>query len=365
MVASSGFSPREQRLIRDTALAFHESKHLPDMIREGRKPFARLIPSDYMGMCIVTEGPPRRYQWLNEAGAPNKLLSQYASLQPNDFVLQSVIRRRGSVLRDSEMISRRELVRSPLYQQSREMGMNLEQVMAVLLKIQPGVYCGITLYRDRRRAFTQREQARMQFLTRDFTVAIRNSHFIASPSTGEHLLEALRQRQNFEFIVLEPPSVERHRSPNATALIETWFPKVERTRSGLPRDWVEHLRRLVRMDTHARALNDTLEHTRDEETLLVTFMELPHPRSPRPWAILLHPLPESIPFPAKHVKELTPGELKVATAMLRNWDTDRVADELKLSRHTVKTHAKRIYKKLASDGHTDLMYQAARLLKQI
>lgn len=365
MVASIRFSALEQSLIRDTAIAFHESKHLPDMFREGRQPLARLIAADYMAMCIVTQGRPMRYQWLEEAGSPNKLLAQYASLQPNDFVLRSVVRRRGAVLRDSEMISRRELVRSPLYQQSRELGMKLEQVMAVLLEIQPGVFCGITLYRERRRAFTRREQAVMQLLTSDFTVAIRNSRLIDSPSKGDRLLEALSHRQHFEFIVLEPPSIERHRSPQATALIETWFTKSERTRSGLPRAWVEHLRQLVRMDAHERALNEKLEHTRGDETLLVTFMELSHPRSPKPWALLLHRFPESIPLPAKHVQELTPGELKIAMALLRNWETTRIAQELQLSHHTVKTHAKRIYKKLACDGHRDLMYQAARFLKPI
>ncbi|AKQ65472.1 Transcriptional regulator, LuxR family protein [Myxococcus hansupus] len=335
------------------------------MLREGRQPLARLIASDYMAMCIVTAGPPVRYQWLEEAGAPNKLLAQYASLQPNDFVLQSVVRRRGTVLRDSEMISRRELVRSPLYLQSRDMGMNLEQVMAVLLEIQPGVFCGITLYRDRRRAFSRREQAAMQFLTRDFTVAIRNSRLIATPSRGDRLLEALSQRQQFETILMVPPSTEIHRSDRASALLKKWFPLGESARRGPPACLLERLNALTRMDIHERARHDTMDFRQDNQLLLVNFVEMPAHDGPRQWALFLHEFPKSISLPSQLAKQLTPRQIEVAEAMLNNKSDEEIAEALGIKKNTAKVHVRDIYESLKCSTRGDFMYQALQLMKPI
>ncbi|RKI02379.1 DNA-binding response regulator [Corallococcus sp. AB030] len=68
-----------------------------------------------------------------------------------------------------------------------------------------------------------------------------------------------------------------------------------------------------------------------------------------------HPLPEQMKC------ELTPTEVTVAMGMLSNWNDQRIAEELGISRNTVKSHVKSIFATLRVDGRLDLLYQAARL----
>lgn len=364
MNSSMVFTSREHALIHEVTEALHSSLHLPEVLGRTRDVLTQLIPADYMALCMVTPGQPVEYEWMGTA-TPAALLNQYADLAPRDFVLPAVMRRPDTVLRDSEMLPRQELERHVIYQRSRELNLGLEQVMAILLTVCPGVYGGFTLYRDRRRPFSEKSRQILQFLSRRIAAAIRNCREMAVASTGDHLMETLRQRQGFEFVVLQPPAAEKLRSQHATALLEKWFAKSELTRSGIPRVLLERLTALSRMDVAERLTADTFVDSRDHERLLVKFMELPAPSGPRPWALVLHELSPSIPLPEDMARQLTPSQLKVAQGMLRNWTDEQIAEELGRSLGTVKTHVRDIFERLKCDGRLDLMYQAARLLKPV
>ncbi|WP_240357962.1 helix-turn-helix transcriptional regulator [Myxococcus vastator] len=365
MVASIRLNSREFLLTHDVALALHESKHLPDMLSQAQAPLARLIPADYWAMCIVTPGRPVEYQWIEEAGAPNELLAQYESLKANDFVLQSVVRQPDTVLRDEEMLSRRALEHSLLYQQSREIGVNLEQVMAVLLNIDAGVFCGITAYRDKCRPFSRKEQGAMQLLSRHFKAAIRNSRILDSALTGYRLLEALGQRQGFEFIILNAAASEVHRSRRASEILDAWFAHAPRTRAGLPRSFVDRLKALVRMDLLERDGSDTVEFHQNDQSLHVTFIELPPHEGPRQWGLFLNEFPKSISLPIQLARQLTERQAAVAEAMANNMNTDQIAEALRMKPNTAKVHVRDIYGRLRCDSRADFMHQIAQLLKPV
>ncbi|NOK01779.1 MULTISPECIES: LuxR C-terminal-related transcriptional regulator [Myxococcus] len=365
MDASFRFSSREYQLMSKIAVALNESLILPDMLGRARSLLTQLIPADYTGLCIVTPGQPVAYEWIDEAGAPNALLAQYAELQPDDFVLKSVVRKRDTVLRDSEMLPRKKLETSPLYLRSCELGLKLEQVMATLMTVPDGVFGGFTMYRDKRRPFSRKARAALQFLSPSFVTAIRNSRRIASALTGDRLLEALSRRQNFEFLVVAPPTFETLRSERATTMVEKWFSKSERTRAGTPQPLLDHLRGLLQMDVLARPRNDTFERTRGDESLLVTYIDLSAHGSPGHWALLLYEFPESIPLPINLAVHLTPGQIRVAQAVLRNWENERIASELKISRHTVRTHIRDMHDRLGCSERADFMYQVTRFLRPI
>ncbi|MFP2958453.1 helix-turn-helix transcriptional regulator [Myxococcus sp. 1LA] len=335
------------------------------MLSHARDPLARLIPADYRAMCIVTPGRPVEFQWLEEAGAPNELLAQYESLEPNDFVLQSVVRRPDTVLRDSEMITRRELERSRLYQQSREIGVNLEQVMAVLLDIQSGVFCGITAYRDHPTPFSDKEQEAMQLLSRHFKVAIRNSRILDSALNGFRLLEVLGQRQGFEFIILDTDAFEMHRSRRAGEILKEWFAHAPQTRAGLPLSFVDRLKALIRMDILKRPDNDTLEVYQNDQSLHVTFIELPPHQGPRHWGLFLNEFPKSISLPIQLARQLTERQAEVAEAMANNKTTDQIAEALRMKSNTAKVHVRAIYDRLKCESRADFMHQIAQFLKPV
>ena len=358
------FSSREYVLMNEIAVALGSSLCLPDVLGRARTLLAPLIPADYMALCIVTPGQPEEYEWMGTA-APAALLAQYAELEPDDFVLKAVVNQRDTVLRDSEMLPRKELVRSRLYQRSRELDLRLEHVMATLLTIRPGVYGGFTLYRDRPHPFSAKSRAVLQFLSRNLVNAIRNCRDMAVAVTGDRLLEALLRRQNFEFLVLMPPGIEKARSPRATALLEKWFAKSDRTRTGVPRVLLERLDTLTHMDALKRPTADTYMDLRDDEHLVVKFVELPEPDGTRPWALVMHEFSPSLPLPDELARQLTKAQTEIAKGLLRNWDDRQIAEHLELSLYTVKTHVKTIYKRLMCEGRGDLMYQAARFMKPI
>jgi DNA-binding CsgD family transcriptional regulator len=364
MSSSIIFNSREYALMNEIAQALGSSLSLPEVLGRARDLIMRLIPADYMALCIVTPGQPVEYEWMGTA-APTALLAQYPELVPNDFVLKAVVRQRDTVLRDSEMLPRQELERSLLYQLSRELDLRLEHVMAILHTVRPGVYGGFTLYRDRRRPFSEKSRALLQFLSPHMVNAIRNCRDMAVASTRSSILEELQRRQGFEFLVLLPPSFEKLRSPRASALLEKWFERSDRTRSGIPRILLEQLNALSRMDVVKRLRKDSFHCSRDNEHLLVKFIELPEPDGTRPWALVLHEFSHSIPLPDELAKQLTPRQIKVAKGILRNWTDQQIAEELGRSRGTVKTHVRAIYERLKCDGRADLMYQAARLLKPV
>jgi len=358
------FTSREYALMNKVVETLHSSLSLPDVLSRARDLLTELIPADYMALCIVMPGQPLQYDWMG-AAAPTALLEQYAELAPEDFVLKAVVDQRDTVLRDSEMLPRKALERSLLYQRSRELDLRLEHVMATLLTVRPGVYGGFTLYRDRRRPFSAKSRACLQFLSPHMVNAIRNCRDVAMSMVGDRLLEGLHQRQGFEFLVVLPPALEKLRSPRATALLEKWFADSERTRSGIPRVLLERVDALTRMDRLERLKADTLWRSSDNEHLMVTFIELPEPDGTRPWALVLHEFSPSIPLPAEMALELTPSQIEVAKGLLRNWNNEQIAEHLGLSPHTVKTHVRDIYARLKCDGRADFMYQAARFLKPV
>jgi DNA-binding CsgD family transcriptional regulator len=364
MNSSMVFSSREHVLMNEIIQALNSSLSLPEVLGRARDLIIRLIPADYMALCIVTPGQPVEYEWMGTA-APTALLAQYPELVPDDFVLKAVVRQRDTVLRDSEMLPRKELERNLLYQLSRELDLRLEHVMAILHTVRPGVYGGFTLYRDRRRPFSEKSRAFLQYLSPHMVNAIRNCRDMTATSTGSRLVEELSRRQGFELLVLIPPAFEKLRSPRASALLEKWFEKSDRTRSGIPRPLLERLNALSHMDVATRLMKDSLCWSRDDEHLLVKFIELPDPDGTRPWALVLHEFSHSIPLPDEMARQLTASQIEVAKGMLRNWTDQQIAEEFGRSHRTIKTHVRDIYARLKCDGRADLMYQAARFLKPV
>jgi DNA-binding CsgD family transcriptional regulator len=237
--------------------------------------------------------------------------------------------------------------------------------MAVLLTVSPGVYGGFTLYRDRRRPFSEQSRTHLQDLVPHLTNAVRNCRDMAVARTGDRLLEELYRRQNAAFLVLVPPGSEKMRSLRTTALLEKWFTRSEHNGSGIPRVLVEQLDALTRMVPAARLMANTWMDSRDHEHLVVKFVELPEACGPRMWALVLHEFSHSLPMPEEWRRRLTQREVEIVEGMLRNWNNEQIAEELGIAPATVKTHVKNIFGKLGIDSRADLMYQAARFLKPI
>jgi DNA-binding CsgD family transcriptional regulator len=355
----------DEYALRDKLIGvLHSSLNLSEVLGRARDVLLQLIPADYMGLCIVTPGQSVEYEWM-VPGPRVALLERYAEVVEDDFVRKAVVRRPDVAMRDSEMLPRKELERSLLYQRSRELDLRLEHVMATLLTVRPGVYGGLTLYRDRRQPFSEKHSAILQGLSPHFVNAVRNCRDMAVASTGDRLLEELHRRHGSAFLVVVPPAIEKLRSPRAAALLDKWFSPSDLHISGIPHELVERLTALTRMAPDAKLKANAWVRSRGDEYLVVTFLELPETSGPRPWALVLNEFSPSIPLPDEMARPLTPAQVKIAKGILRNWSNEQIAEALGLSPATVKTHVRDIFRKLKCDSRADFIYQAARFLKPV
>ena len=228
MRSSIHLTAREQRLTWELLEILHSSLDLHEVLRGAYGALCQLVPADHGALCVSLPGHPTAYDWA-VADLPPELFAGYADLAPNDFVRTAVIARPNVVLRDSEMLPRGAIERSVMYRRSRELGMRLEQAMAVLLAVEPGWHGGITLYRDRRRPFSDRERALLQHLAPSIAAAARSCRRFGDSVRRGNALEAALRRAGMEVLVVAPAASVLARSAGAEALLQRWFAPVERS----------------------------------------------------------------------------------------------------------------------------------------
>ena len=347
---------REQALISELTQALSSSLDLAEVLARAQGAITQLLPSDYAALCVSRPERPGDYEWLG-LGAPGVLFTHYPELAEVDFVREAVRKQPNVALRDSDMLSRRELKRSLLYLRCRELGLPLEHVMAVLLELRHDWHGGFTLYREHAQPFSSREQALLNWLTPYLVNTVRNCRMFSDVAMRGDVLDALFRHQGAECIVLEPPERETLRTPGATELLRRWFPELEADDARLPQELTEHLRRL-RLMTGSNGV-DTLVRSGERTHLKVTFVELPEQRGSRPWSVMLQECSRSIPMPEQWRQKISKREADVVQGVLSNGSNEAIAQELGLTLNTVKTHLRNIFPKLGMESRTDLLYHAA------
>ncbi len=149
-----------------------------------------LVPADYGALGVSSTGRPEDFVW-RVARLPPAFFAVYPEVAGHDFVRRAVAARPGVVMRDEEMIPRAEMETNVLYRRAQEIGAPLEQVMAVMLHIDTRWQGGLSLYRDRRRPFTEREREALQRITPSLANAVRNCHLFGGAASFGAALEVL------------------------------------------------------------------------------------------------------------------------------------------------------------------------------
>jgi DNA-binding CsgD family transcriptional regulator len=358
------FNTHELMLRERVISGFNSSLSFSQVLEAAREPLLEFAEADCAALCLMRVTPSLDFRWF-VPGPRIPLLEAYADVAEHDFVRGPIFARPKVVIRDQEMLSREEYLHSLLYQRSRELGMGLEHVMAVLLPIRPDLLGAFALYRTRRRAFPSRAATALSSLTEHLMNAVRNCSDVQALTTGARLLEELHSRPDTGFLIVEPPSRVMLRSPRADSLLEKWFTPSDFDSSGLPELFRTRLDALVRMDADARLGKNVWVSLHIDAYRVVRFIELPAPEGPRQWALVMNEIPISIPLPVEMRRKLTTREADVARLLLRNRSNEQIAEELALSLHTVKTHVRNLFKKLGVDDRADFLYQAARLNKPV
>ncbi|MFL5357948.1 LuxR C-terminal-related transcriptional regulator [Archangium sp.] len=348
---------REQALTFELMEALSSSLDLSQVLPLAQGVMSRLIQADYVALCVSKPGRPTEYDWL-VTEMPAAFFTHYPEMAAEDFVRDAVVRHPNVVLRDTEMLPRKELTRSLLYRRCKDLGMPLEHVMSVMLDVNEDWHGGLTLYRrDRRHDFSDRDRAVLQWLTPILARTVRRCRMFGTVATSSQILDALFD-QGTAFVVLTPPCTEKMRTTCATQLLEKWFDPSDCGPLGFPKVLLEHLALLVGMQGAGFNV-DTWVRWGSDENLKVTFVRLPDQGGTPQWALLFQEIPHSIPLPVDLRLRLTERQAEIVEYVLRNWDNRLIAQELGLTWWTVKTHVRNIFEKLGVESRADLMYQAA------
>ena len=364
MFNPTDFTAREL-MVRDRVTEdLYSSLSVPMVLETSRASLLELVQADSMGLCLMRTAPALDFRW-HVPGPRIPILENYAGIIEHDFFRDPITARPGVPICDTQLLSRREYERTLVYQRSLELAPRFEHIMAALVPIRPGLVGAIAFYRHERSPFTDKSNTALTSLIRHLSQTLANCQVYQDMTAGAQLLQELYQRQDSAMILWEPPSREVFRSPQATTLLERWFTPSDLHESGLPRVFQEKLDALIRMDPDSRLGKTFWVNNHPDGYRTCRFIELPAGDGPRQWALLLNEFPHAIPLPLHMQQALTARELDIARGVLRNWSNGQIADELKISGETVKTHVRNIFEKLGVDSRTDFLYQVAHLNRPV
>jgi DNA-binding CsgD family transcriptional regulator len=349
--------PTDRRLIDEIRDALGSSLELEEVMAQVQPLLMQAVSADHAALGITKQGAPGEFEWIGSSLVP-AFFAGYAEMAPHDFVRDAVVRLPNRVLRDTEMISRADLEANIMHRRARELGMPLEQVMSVMLHVDQDWSTGLSLYREKRRPFSERDRYLLQGLIPAFAQAIRNCRRFALYERRARIAEEVLARHHLAAIVLAPPAKEIARTEDAAALLERWFADFRSAADHLPEALAERIRAwttrdvsewvpssFARPDLHAE-LRVTPHWLADPQRaqLVIVLEEVSHdPKLPVPWTL-----------------HLTPREQEVTTKVLLGWDNRLIADDIRCAPGTVKKHLSNIFDKLGVSNRAQLFVLAKR-----
>jgi DNA-binding CsgD family transcriptional regulator len=354
-----GLGSREQRAMLDLTDALGASLDLHQALSSAYELLLPLVGADYGALAVTRGARPDEYEWIVQ-NLPPSFLGSYGEMAPHDFVRNAVIAQPNVVLRDAEMVDRRALERNMMYDRARQVGSPIEQVMAVMLHVDGNWQSGLSLYRDRRRPFSERDQLRLQRLTPAIANTVRNCRRVAAVARQSDALEALLGELG-AAIVVQPPAREIDRTGMATALLDDWFTPGERRGGALPAKLIDELRAAAVAYARGHGAPHIWRKPGKDADLEVKMLPLPRPLGSGLWVLELHELRHAVPvLPPPPRRPLTPREAEVASYAALGWDDRLIADEIGCEFTTVKKHLQRIFKTYGVSDRRKLMLFAMR-----
>jgi DNA-binding CsgD family transcriptional regulator len=350
MGKGTGLGGKEQRAMLDLIDALGASLDLRRVLSDAYELLLPLVGADYGALAVSRGARPDDYEWIVQ-NLPATFLGSYEEMATHDFVRNAVIARPNAVLRDSEMVDRRAFERNMMYERARQVGSPIEQVMAVMLNVDGGWQSGLSLYRERRRPFSEREQVRLQRVTPVIANAVRNCRTFATVANRNDVLETLLGEEHRAVVIVRMPGMKFDRTAEATTLLDRWFTPGERSGGALPPLLVDELRQ-----AQGRVVPHLWRRPGQTSDLEVKITQIPGRADM--WAIVLREEPHALLPPPR--KPLTASEQKVVSCVMRGWDTRVIAVELGCKPNTVKKHLQRIYEKFVVPDRKKLMSLALR-----
>lgn len=356
MVKGMVLRGREQRAVDEVKEALGESIHLRPMLKEAFPLLLSLVGADYGALVVPRAEGTDLPTWIEFNLSP-AFLGAYAEMMQHDFVLTSVLKNPRMVVRDSEMISRSDLEKNMMFHRAREVGSPIAQVMAVMLHAQGDFRSGFSVYRARPRPFSERDQRMLQEVTRTMVNAVRNccEHLMSQQVSARR--EAILSSGK-GAVFMQPPAREVDRTAHATVLLDTWFARDEYRGGSLPQVLLDELARAQTERKRGHVGSLYWGRRGDESDLKVELCPLPEKGGEASWVLIFREVPHVLPVPAAWAASLTGAEREVVSRVLRGWDNQLIAQDLRCKPNTVKKHVQRACDKLGLADRKMLLAQA-------
>lgn len=357
------FSSREHAAITEVRDALGSSLCLREVMQAAQPQILRLLGGDHTALGFAQGGgregiagaapEPQPLEWLASDGLPPAFFGEYARLAAHDFVLKAVMRRPRTALPDSEMVSRRVLEANPLHNWAWELGVPLQQVMAVMLDVGE-LSSGLAVYRQSKRPFRDRERALLQALVPALAHAVRNCLVFEGAERRARVLETVLANRDRAVIVFDAWGAELFRTQHATRLLEKWLGGAREGAAEVPEPLLNDVRRW-----RAR-VGDTTPSSFSRSASQTVLMVTPEWIADAGRVLLAleleeHPKP---PWSAAAWARLTPRQLAVVAGVMKGWDNQLIASELGCRLATVKRHLTQIFDTLGIGSRTQLMAAA-------
>lgn len=346
-------TPR-RKWLNDVRDALSSSLDLREVFTATEPLIQQLVSADHIALGVSSSNQSVDLDWLASSGT-ERFFACYAEMATEDFVFDAVARSPTRVLRDSQMLPRKQFEQSTLHRRSRELDVRIEQVMGVMLHQAPTWSSGVSVYRSSRRPFTDNEQHLLQELVPAWSNAVRNCHAFERQSVRGIVLETLLADDGRGAIVLTDGGVEVTRSALANDLLARWFSPLESSgRLPLPLrqlvgDWVLSGGLLGPAPVWTRASGCAQLTVHPHALVQGTRVFL---------ALVLEQKPLEAEAPSDWQKRLTPRQYQVVTRVLRGWDNQMIADDLGCALNTIKKHLTDSFTRLGIDNRVQLIVRS-------
>lgn len=304
--------------------------------------------SDHVALAISRPGTLYDYQWYNTT-LPEQFLGNYLEFADQDFVRKAVAAKPNEVVRDQEMISRTALERHVVYQSALSAGARLEQVMAVMLSHEQEWSSGLSLYRERTRAFSDRDAEVLKLAVPMIRATVQNSRRFDEAHRSA-LMASTMESAHMPALWLDGRGNEVTRTEAATRVLQHFFSARERTR-GVPEALLLPLRRMAHAKTPMVAPEEMVR-AREVNCLRVRYARVYHPHSGEPlWAALL----DVRGIPLEKEALLSRREREVVGMIMRGMSAPQIANFQGRALSTIKQQSKDAFAALNVDGKNGLL----------
>ncbi len=294
--------------------------------------------SDGGAFGLSSTGRAEDYLWLVD-GVPKRFLAKYAQHSDADFIRQSTAERPNTVLRDTEMVTRRSFLENYFVQSSADYHFPIKRVMGVVVADIGFGEGGVALYRTEERPFSEHERDRLAVILHVLAAKMRSTAALAQLRIEVTAAKMANDVAGRGLILVDPYGRIQYLNGLARKLMALLYPSLARGSDAcLPNDLVQRL-------VSPLGGTWTLQRATERGMCTVQFssVELTDIEQPGWWCIILR---EPSCVPPEWLAKLERHETDAVERALRGWSNRLIAEDLEISVDAVKKRLERAYNKL-------------------